>query len=260
MKIRHFLSKRKGQELFSIATAAVIMSLVPATFFAYSIGNVNDVNNTESVGESGEHIRYGWSPYRTHSYTDEELEQRQKDYMNQIIESSVEESGKAFSNVISGASSTAEEFFSETNVVSTENSNQTPLVETWNTDESYTGQSYYLDYYSRMYIEAIVMREAGYQGYEGCALVAQCMRDALVYKGYGNVYDMVEDMGYSGSTELIPNDDVKNAVKFIFDDGGIAVKHRIYFYYAWTWGDSEWHETQEPVVTYKDHKFFDTWE
>ena len=49
---------------------------------------------------------------------------------------------------------------------------------------------------------------------------------------------------------------LKQAVSFIFN-GGYAVKHRILYFYAPAFVNSEWHETQKFVVEHGGHRFFD---
>lgn len=262
MKKKSFGKRHKLQETAGIFVAAAILTLVPATLFAYS---TDELSNTSSK-HSGYTITDGRSYTYPKKIDEEELAKRQQDYMDHLMETSEKHSNKEVTKSNSSANSPITEVRTDYEVEVSQDIEKTSdenvqyaLLSIDNPDYGYYGQTYNLDYYSRMYIEAIVMREAGYQGYEGCALVAQCMRDALIYKGYNDVYSMVEDMGYLGDTSLMPNEDVKNAVSFIFDNGGMAVQHRIYFYYAWTWTDSDWHETQNHIITYKDHKFFDEW-
>jgi hypothetical protein len=63
-------------------------------------------------------------------------------------------------------------------------------------------------------------------------------------------------MQYSGSTSRTPNKNVLDAVAYVFDEGGYAVRHPILYFYAYTSHYSSWHETQELIVQYKDHRFF----
>ena len=56
-----------------------------------------------------------------------------------------------------------------------------------------------------------------------------------------------------------PNDNVVRAVAFIFDKGGMAVQHRLVYYYNPAIVSSEFHESQKFVLEYKDHRFFDRW-
>lgn len=106
----------------------------------------------------------------------------------------------------------------------------------------------------------LVMGEAGNQGYEGAALVAQSIRDAMVYDGYQSIAEVRSALQYSGRIDREPNRDVINAVSYIFDQGGVAVHHRIlYFYAGYPSYISKWHESQHFILQYKDHRFFDRW-
>lgn len=131
------------------------------------------------------------------------------------------------------------------------------LLDISNPDPNYTGVKVTLSPEDRDLLERLVMGEAGAEGYVGAALVAQAIRDTMIYKGYGSVAEVRSALKYSGSIKREPNQDVLNAVRFIFDEGGCAVKHRIYYFYAFEWCTSSWHETQNFVIQYGGHRFFD---
>ena len=124
-----------------------------------------------------------------------------------------------------------------------------------NPQEEYSGSIVSLSTDDRYILEHLVMGEAGNQGYEGAALVAQCIRDTMVYDGISSVEQVRTQYKYSGSLNIEPNQDVLNAVKFIFDDGGIAVKHRVQYFYAPRICSGDWHETQDFVIEHGGHKF-----
>ena len=111
-----------------------------------------------------------------------------------------------------------------------------------------------LSSYDRAKLERLVMGEAGSTGYYGASLVAQCIRDAMVRSNTTSIDEIISDYGYYGSTATEPNSDVKEAVSFIFDQGGSAVDHRIIVFYI---GHSAWHETQTFVTEYCGMRFFD---
>lgn len=135
------------------------------------------------------------------------------------------------------------------------------LLDTEQVDEGYEGCVVAVSGNDRWVLEHLVMGEAGNQGFEGAALVAQCIRDAMVYDGYETVESVRISMKYSGSLSNEPNQDVKDAVEYVFDKGGSAVQHRIlYFYSGWEQGRSEgFHETQNFIIQYGGHRFFDRW-
>lgn len=123
-------------------------------------------------------------------------------------------------------------------------------------DESYTGTIVSLTEEDRYILEHLVMGEAGGEGMEGAALVAQAIRDTMVYKGFSSVEDIRKALKYSGSLNKEPNQDTLDAVHYIFDEGGCAVKHTVFYFYAPKSVGSCWHETQHFVVQHKGHRFF----
>lgn len=127
-------------------------------------------------------------------------------------------------------------------------------------DESYKGTVVEVTGEDRRILEHLVMGEAGNQGFEGAAMVAQCIRDTIVYCGLPNVETVRTSCGYSGSMDKEPNQDVLNAVSYIFDEGGVAVKHKMKYFYAPNVVSSSFHESQHFVIEYGGHKFFSPWE
>lgn len=132
------------------------------------------------------------------------------------------------------------------------------LLEIDNPDVNYKGTSIALTAEDRDLLERLVMGEAGNEGYEGAALVAQAIRDTMVYKGYNSVAAVREGCKYSGRIDREPNNNVKRAVAFIFDEGGYAVRHKIFYFYAFKYTKSSWHETQPFVIQHGGHRFFDS--
>lgn len=126
-----------------------------------------------------------------------------------------------------------------------------------NPDPNYTGAVISLSAGDRDKIERVVMREMGYCGYNGMALVAQCIRDAFVRSGYTSADEVISAYGYSGPRSLDPSAECKQVVSYIFDQGGSAVQHRLICYYASNYCSSSWHESQEFVVQYDYSRFFD---
>lgn len=123
-------------------------------------------------------------------------------------------------------------------------------------DNSYTGTTVTLTDSDRDTLERLVMGEAGGEGYIGAALVAQCIRDTMVYKGASSVEQVRTGYGYSGSLSREPNETVKKACAYIFDQGGMAVKHKVFYFYAPALCTSTWHESQHFVVEHHGHRFF----
>lgn len=133
------------------------------------------------------------------------------------------------------------------------------LLDITNPDPSYVSYSITLTDYDRDILERLVMGEAGAEGYIGCCLVAQAIRDTMISDGYKSVEHLRTSMGYYGSLHRTPNEDVLNAIKFIFDEGGAAVQHNIVYFYAPALCTSGFHESQEFVVAHNSHRFFDRW-
>lgn len=136
----------------------------------------------------------------------------------------------------------------------TSESSESETSETSDSSSSYVAGGMSLSSYDRAKLERLVMGEAGSTGYYGCALVAQCIRDAMVRSNTTSIDEIISDYGYYGSTGTEPNSDVKSAVSFIFDQNGSAVDHRIIVFYI---GQSAWHETQNFVTEYCGMRFFD---
>lgn len=135
-----------------------------------------------------------------------------------------------------------------------------PLFEIAEPDPNYLHPVVALTSDDRYITEHLVMGEAGNQGYEGAVLVAQALRDALVYEGYDSVATIRKALKYAGSLETEPNQDVLDAVSYIFDQGGIGIQHKIlYFYSGYPEKIQKWHESQHFIFEYKAHRFFDKW-
>ena len=128
------------------------------------------------------------------------------------------------------------------------------LIDIANPDASYNPEYVSLSDYDRAKLERLVMGEAGSMGFEGCALVAQAIRDAMNYSNTSSIDDIINNFGYYGSTSIEPNEYVKAAVSYIFDENGSAVQHRVLCFYI---GSSAWHETQNFVTELDGVRFFD---
>ena len=133
------------------------------------------------------------------------------------------------------------------------------MVEISNPDAAYDPQPIHLNDYEYDLAARIVMREFGNGGYKACCLQAQALRDAVLYTGTSveSVYHSYQYDYYSLDYE--PNQDCYNAIDFIFEQGGLAVQHRILFMYCPEYATSSWHESQNFVVEYGGVRFFDAW-
>lgn len=128
------------------------------------------------------------------------------------------------------------------------------LISISNPDTSYSPRSVTLSSYDRAKLERLVMGEAGTMGYNGCALVAQSIRDAMNRSNTSSIDQIITQYKYYGSTATEPNQTVKDAVSYIFDQNGSAVQHRVLCFYT---GYSPWHETQTFIVGCGNVRFFD---
>lgn len=131
------------------------------------------------------------------------------------------------------------------------------LVDIFEVDSSYSSYPISITGHDRDILERLVMGEAGSEGFIGAALVAQALRDAYVMGNYSSIADVRRDLKYSGSIKLPPNQDVLDAVHYIFDNGGYAVKHRLIYMYQSKLMYSKFHESQNFILNYRGVKFFD---
>ena len=137
--------------------------------------------------------------------------------------------------------------------------NGTALLLIENPDVNYNGGVIKVTGAERDLLERLVMGEAGAEGYEGAVLVAQTIRDFMLYKGFDSVESVRVNCKYSGRLTREPNENVKKAVAYVFDEGGYGVRHQIYFFYAFKYSKGKFHETQEFIIQHKGHRFFDYW-
>ncbi len=128
------------------------------------------------------------------------------------------------------------------------------LIDISNPDSSYSPSMVSLSSYDRAKLERLVMGEAGSTGFIGASLVAQAIRDTMNLCGSTSIDYIISEYKYYGSTAGEPNQTVKDAVSYIFDENGSAVQHRILCFYT---GTSAWHETQNFIVGYGTMRFFD---
>lgn len=125
-----------------------------------------------------------------------------------------------------------------------------------NPQEEYSGVIVQLTDEDRDVLGRLVMGEAGGQGYEGAALVAQCIRDTMVFDGITSVEQVRVQYKYTARMDRQPNQNVLDAINYIFDQGGMAVRHRIQYFYAPKLCTANWHESQVFVIEHGGHRFF----
>lgn len=109
----------------------------------------------------------------------------------------------------------------------------------------------------REILEALVYGEAGDEGFAGQCLVAQCLRDTMSRMKTTDVKKVIKTFKYAGRTDRGTSQSCKDAVAFIFDNGGFVVKQRVIYFYAPHMVESKFHESQDFVIEWGGHRFFD---
>lgn len=143
-----------------------------------------------------------------------------------------------------------------------ETQTQGGLLDITQPDSNYTSRKISITGNDRDILERLVMGEAGNQGFIGAALVAQTIKDLYYYGGFSSIESVRVNCGFSASLKREPNQDVLDAVSYVFDQGGYVVKHRLFYFYSpanMKSGYSKFHESQNYILTYGGHKFFDRW-
>lgn len=125
-----------------------------------------------------------------------------------------------------------------------------------NPDPSYCGRVVQVE--DRAVLEGLIMGEFG-TSYEGAVLVAQAIRDSMVSTGNYNAGRIAREWGYTARIHSSVNDNVKRAVSYVFDQGGSAVQHSIYYFYASHLIYSSWHESQKFIIEFGGCRFFSRW-
>ncbi|NLC89699.1 MAG: SH3 domain-containing protein [Clostridiaceae bacterium] len=122
-----------------------------------------------------------------------------------------------------------------------------------NPDPNYAGRPVQVE--DRAVLEGLVMGEFG-SDYTGAVLVAQAIRDSMTFSGVYSTAKIAQIWGYHANVTNYINETTKRAVAFVFDEGGSAVQHSIYYFYAAHRVNSSWHESQKFVVEYGGCRFF----
>lgn len=133
------------------------------------------------------------------------------------------------------------------------------LVAIDNPDKTYKCGQVTLSDHDRDLLERLCMGEFGSGGFVGASLIAQSVKDAMCFDGFTSVDTIIRDYHYTGSTDIPANDTCKQAVRYIFDENHDAVQHRILYMYNPLLVASEFHESQNYILTYEDVRFFDRW-
>ncbi len=245
---------KRFKRLAAVVSLSLIITIivVPCAVFFASAQTVSGATATQSTTEIKENDRV------TKSYVDDKnLTNKQDDSTAKKAKSF--DSAKVKAEKTAKVIKKAENTVISSNPAATVSTNSKYLLDIAKPDPSYVSYSITLTSYDRDILEHLVMGEAGGEGYIGCCLVAQAIRDTMISDGYKSVEALRTSMGYYGGLYNTPNEDVLNAVKFIFDEGGAAVQHNIVYFYAPALCTSGFHESQEFVVAHNSHRFFDRW-
>lgn len=128
------------------------------------------------------------------------------------------------------------------------------LLDCDNVDPNYKGQTWQVE--DRELLERCVTNEFG-SDYNGSVLVAQTIRDTMIKENTHKFEDVFTNYGYDTNLPSEPLPNAVNAVKYVFDEGGSGVQHKMMCFYASNITHSAWHEAQEFVVQYQNVRFFD---
>lgn len=266
------ISKNAKKLSFGIAIAAIAAVLiVPTTTLAPDVGAYEDSRIASySVGDidkfsaviTNNCVEMTTVP-ETQQPTTEEITEKQTEA--EETEASTEpnedktETNKESSNSEEPAESNSENSYSydygtDSSYDSYSSGSSSYLMSISNADPNYSPKHVSLSSYDRDRLERIVMGEAGIMSYNGCALVAQSIRDAMNRSNTNSVDRIISEYQYFGVTSYEPNQKVKDAVSYIFDQDGSAVQHRVLCFYT---GYSPWHETQTFIMDIDNVRFFD---
>ena len=140
-------------------------------------------------------------------------------------------------------------------------SNKSILVKCKNDDKNFTLPKVELSAHDRDLLERLLTGEFG-GSFTGACLVAQAIKCAIVYDNYKSIDNLIIGMGYVGSTNIGKTQNAVDAVKFIFDENALAVKHRLFYMCTEDYYNSDpgnFHSTQNFILQYQNVKFFDRW-
>ncbi len=132
------------------------------------------------------------------------------------------------------------------------------LIAIDNPDYSYSTNKIALNEIDRKLACQIVFGEAGGEGFAGMCLVAQCLKDSMNFLGYSSIEEVQTKCKYDGWKENY-SAEAEQAVSYIFDQNKSAIAHRVFYFYATNLVSSDWHETQNYILTYNKTRFFDEW-
>lgn len=133
--------------------------------------------------------------------------------------------------------------------------NYKPVQEAYaKTAEAEVEMRYALTDAERQTVASVVTAEADSEPYAGKVAVAQCILQACEDDGI-RPKEVFSEYKYS-SERPEPTDEALEAVQAVFDEGQIATAEPIKYFYAPDIVTSDFHESQEYVLTINNHRFF----
>ena len=106
----------------------------------------------------------------------------------------------------------------------------------------------------RWTVASVVTAEADSEPYAGKVAVAQCILQACEDDGI-RPKEALKKYKYTHKRPE-PTDEALEAVQAVFDDGQVATAEPIKYFYAPDIVTSDFHESQEYVLTINNHRFF----
>lgn len=120
--------------------------------------------------------------------------------------------------------------------------------------EAEVEKRYNLTEAERWEIASTITAEAVGEPYAGKVAVAQCILQACEDDGI-RPSEALKKYGYS-TARPEPCEEAMEAVQAVFDLGQVATVEPIKYFYAPNRTTSEWHESQDYVMTINGHRFF----
>lgn len=250
-----YSSSQADEDLLLILDDSIIsrdMTQTPGLEALEPDSQVTDAEDRSSKGLKRETLEWHLSE---EAQEEEILVQEEKEVQPTQAERKAKEKPESVTTVPSSTNQTSvsDPATEETSLTEAPQSQGLFLLSIANPDTNYKGRP--LKVSDRQALEGLVMGEWG-NDYIGAVLVAQCIRDSMVKDGINSAAAIKRRYGYTAPIKTKVSQTVKEAVSFVFDQGGSGVQHAIYYFYASNLTRSHWHETQNFIVQRKAVRFF----
>lgn len=127
------------------------------------------------------------------------------------------------------------------------------MTNAWAAEAGYV-KRYELTDAERWEVASVVTAEAGGEPYAGMMAVAQCILQACEDDGIRPDEAVIAYKYTANRPE--PSAEALKAVQAVFDFGQVVTTEPIKYYYAPAIVYSEWHESQDYVITINNHRFY----